>query len=93
MMTVCSDVWMSDADDRSLAMVEMTILVAAVYRRYTTSLVEPDTAAPGITSRFEVFHDITFNEVKVWEFACSRDYVLTTERSMNVGLNSRSRKG
>ena len=49
-----------------LAMAEMTALVASVYRTYTTSIgLGLGDAAPGITSRFEVFHDDTLDEVKV----------------------------
>ncbi|OKL61118.1 hypothetical protein UA08_03098 [Talaromyces atroroseus] len=41
-----------------LAMAEMTTLVAAIYRKYTTTAVAGfDTLSPGITSRYEVFYD------------------------------------
>ena len=48
------------------SMAELTTLTAAIYRTYRTAL-EPDMdgAGPGITSRFEVFHDITISNVKV----------------------------
>jgi hypothetical protein len=50
----------------SLAMAEMTVLVATVYRNFKTSLApEMKNASPGVTSRFEVFHDVTLEEVKV----------------------------
>jgi hypothetical protein len=54
------------ANDDSLAMAELTTLTAAIYRTYHTFL-EPDMdgTGPGITSRFEVFHDITIQNVKV----------------------------
>lgn len=39
-------------------MAEMTTLLAAIYRRYTTSEYERQKkVSPGITSRFEVFYD------------------------------------
>lgn len=51
---------------RSLAMAEMTTLVAAVYMNYSTSIQEKQKGiSPGITSRFEVFSDETFAEVGV----------------------------
>jgi hypothetical protein len=50
----------------SLAMAEMTTLLAALYRKYTT---EPrdgfDIVSPGITSRFEVFFDESCSGVRV----------------------------
>jgi hypothetical protein len=47
-------------------MAELTTLTAAIYRTYSTIL-EPDMdgTGPGITSRFEVFHDATILDVKV----------------------------
>ena len=46
-------------------MAEMA-LVPAIYRKYSTTI-SPDFegVAPGITSRFEVFTDETFKEMKV----------------------------
>ncbi|KAI0485041.1 cytochrome P450 [Xylariaceae sp. FL0804] len=57
-----------------LAMAEMTTLMAALYRRYRTRL-QPrqEGVSPGITSRFEVFHDETFSRVS--EHACWIDFV------------------
>ncbi|KAH7020341.1 putative benzoate 4-monooxygenase cytochrome P450 [Ilyonectria destructans] len=53
-----------------LAMAEMTTLLAAIYREYTTSGYERQKGvSPGITSRFEVFYDETFpkyEEHKCW---------------------------
>lgn len=50
----------------SLAMAEITVLTAAVYRRYRTSLKEgTEDLSPGITSRFELFYDEMLPEVKV----------------------------
>ncbi|KAK2754602.1 benzoate 4-monooxygenase cytochrome [Colletotrichum kahawae] len=49
-----------------LAMAEMTTLVAAIYRTYTTSVVsECDDYSPGITSRLELFFDDQFTKVMV----------------------------
>jgi hypothetical protein len=46
-------------------MAEMA-LVPSIYRKYTTQVAsEFEGVAPGITSRFEVFTDETFNETKV----------------------------
>ncbi|KAH8594844.1 putative benzoate 4-monooxygenase cytochrome P450 [Bisporella sp. PMI_857] len=43
-----------------LAMAEMTTLTAAIYRKYTTSVKKGmETTSPGITSRFEVFYDVS----------------------------------
>lgn len=50
----------------SLAMAEMTTLVAAVYRKYSTTLAPGfEHIAPGVTSRFEVFHDDSYSCVSV----------------------------
>lgn len=39
-------------------MAEMTTLVSAIYRKYTTSTKgDFDTVSPGITGRYEVFYD------------------------------------
>ena len=47
-----------------LAMAEMTTLVAAVYRQYSTSIATGcEDVTPGITSRFEVFYDDRFPHV------------------------------
>lgn len=47
-------------------MAEMTTLVAAVYRKYTTTTVGNfDTISPGITSRYELFYDEGCSGVKV----------------------------
>lgn len=49
-----------DVSACSLAMAEMTSLVAAVYQRYTTSLVPGfEHTSPAITSRVELFYDET----------------------------------
>ncbi|EEA20889.1 hypothetical protein TMatcc_000885 [Talaromyces marneffei ATCC 18224] len=53
-----------------LAMAEMTTLLAAIYRRYTTSGYDRQKGiSPGITSRFEVFYDESlpkFEEHECW---------------------------
>ncbi|EGP84394.1 putative P450 monooxygenase [Zymoseptoria tritici IPO323] len=47
-----------------LAMAEMTALVAAVYREYTTSIAPGfENKTPAITSRFEMFYDVTVPEI------------------------------
>jgi hypothetical protein len=52
-----------------LAMAEMITLVVSIYRTYTTSInSESVEVAPGITSRFEIFHDDTLKEVRVCRF-------------------------
>ncbi|KAF2667600.1 benzoate 4-monooxygenase cytochrome P450 [Microthyrium microscopicum] len=51
-----------------LAMAEMTVLVAALLRNFRVSITpEMDKATPGITSRFEVFHDVQLSQVKEHE--------------------------
>ncbi|RVX73985.1 hypothetical protein B0A52_02875 [Exophiala mesophila] len=54
-----------------LANAEMMTLLAALYRNYNTTARHPDTS-PGITSRFEVFHDET--TPKVVEHECWIDF-------------------
>lgn len=52
--------------NHSLAMAEMTMLMSAVYRKYSTELDERQKGvSPGITSRFEVFSDSTLSKVSV----------------------------
>lgn len=51
--------------DTSLAMAEISALVAAIYQRYRTSLIGDVNYSPGINSRFELFYDHRFNKVKV----------------------------
>lgn len=47
-------------------MAEMTTLLAAIYRDYTTSEYEKQKGvSPGITSRFEVFYDETLPQMEV----------------------------
>ena len=51
---------------RSLAMAEMTALVTAVYREYSTSIAPGfEDKSPAITSRFELFYDETVPEIAV----------------------------
>lgn len=54
-----------------LANAEMLMLIAAVYRQYTTSARHPDTT-PGITSRYEIFSDETMDKMK--EHECWIDF-------------------
>lgn len=54
-----------------LANAEMLSMLAAVYHRYRTSARHPDTS-PGITSRFEIFHDETMPKTK--EHECWIDF-------------------
>ncbi|QDS74667.1 hypothetical protein FKW77_009433 [Venturia effusa] len=47
-----------------LAMAEMTTLVTAIYQRYSTSIrIGCEDVTPGITSRFELFHDDRFEKI------------------------------
>ena len=47
-------------------MAEMTTLVAAIYRKYTTIPTDGfDSASPSITARYEVFYDESYPEVRV----------------------------
>ena len=65
----------------SLAMAEMTTLVAAIYRKYrSTPMGDFGTISPGITGRYEVFYDETCSKMRV----CSANmlfskYSLTTD--------------
>lgn len=50
----------------SLAMAEMTTLMAAIYREYSTELqAKQEGISPGITSRYEVFSDTTLGRMEV----------------------------
>lgn len=54
-------------------MAEMTSLIAALYRKYTTRVKEgKENTSPGISSKFEVFHDETKRFVKVRNLRGSR---------------------
>ncbi|CAG8983478.1 hypothetical protein HYALB_00000647 [Hymenoscyphus albidus] len=47
---------------KNLVMTEMTTLVAAIYREYSTSIVPGfEDSTPVVTSRFELFHDETMS--------------------------------
>ena len=46
-------------------MAEISSLVAALYLRYHTYLLDEDNYSPGINSRFELFYDARFRKVKV----------------------------
>ncbi|KAI1614357.1 putative benzoate 4-monooxygenase cytochrome P450 [Exophiala viscosa] len=54
-----------------LANAEMLTMLAALYRKYSTTAKHPDTS-PGITSRFEVFYDE--NAPKMEEHECWIDF-------------------
>ncbi|CAI7629697.1 unnamed protein product [Penicillium glandicola] len=55
-----------------LAMAEMTTLLAAVYRKYTTSEYDrQEGISPGITSRFEIFYDESLPKMEVSEAQAS----------------------
>jgi cytochrome P450 len=55
-----------------LANAEMLTLTAAIFRKYQTTVRDPN-ASPGITSRFEIFCDETM--LKVLEHECWVDFV------------------
>ena len=55
-----------------LANAEMLTLTAAIFRKYQTTVRDPD-ASPGITSRFEIFCDETMQKVR--EHECWVDFV------------------
>jgi hypothetical protein len=53
-------------------MAEMTTLLAAIYRRYTTSGYDRQKGiSPGITSRFEVFYDESLPKFEVSAYTVS----------------------
>ena len=58
-----------------LANAEMFTLTAAIYRKYETTVCDPNTS-PGITSRFEIFCDETMP--KVLEHECWIDFAKAT---------------
>lgn len=77
--------------DFSLAMAEMTTLVAAVYRKYTTTTHgDFDSISPAITARYEVFYDETCRGTRVGLLAPNLCTELTNhkQRSMNATLIS-----
>ena len=51
--------------ESSLAMAEISTLVAAIYLHFRTSLIGNCYYSPGISSRFELFYDTQFKEVRV----------------------------
>jgi hypothetical protein len=54
-------------------MAEMTTLVAAIYKKYSTTLKAGfGDVAPGVTSRFEVFSDDSYEKIAV--SICSTSY-------------------
>lgn len=55
-----------ETDGFSLAMAEMTTMIAAIYRKYSTTTINGfDKASPGISGRYEVFWDETCSERRV----------------------------
>lgn len=53
-------------------MAEMTTLVAALYRKFTTATIDGfDNISPGITARYEVFYDESCKAMRV----CFNDYL------------------
>lgn len=72
-------------------MAEMTTLMAAIYRKYRTEVQTRQAGvSPGITSRFEIFRDETFDAMKV----CIRAHEMNSEdvannvvRNTRAGLN------
>ena len=78
------------ADNDSLAMAEMTTLVAAIYRKYTTATTRGfDKVSPGVTARYEIFYDESCSGMRV----SLLQYVLGVNadqtRSTNVGSSLR----
>lgn len=56
-----------DANNCSLAMAEMTTLMAMLYRKYTTvTKGDFNVVSPGVTARYEVFYDEGCSGVRVW---------------------------
>lgn len=54
----------------SFAMAEMTTLLAAIYRNYSTCIQERQKGiSPGIISRFELLYDETYENVQVSDMA------------------------
>jgi hypothetical protein len=63
----------------SLAMAEMTALVVAIYREYTTSIATGfEDKSPAITSRFELFYDETVPEIVVSTSHCEKSSKVLT---------------
>lgn len=52
-------------------MAEMTTLIAAIYRKYTTTTkADFDVISPGITARYEVFYDEGCKGMRVCSSLC-----------------------
>lgn len=81
----------------SLAMAEMTTLLAAIYKRYSTSEYKRQRGSgPVITSRFEVFYDETLPKAEVstqfgLNMDLSRTNSLSHPRNINVSSNLRKK--
>lgn len=66
-------------------MAEMTTLVAALYRTYSTTIKQGyEGVSPGVTSRFEVFSDENFTEIKV---SIVQSAFHDTGSEVNVGIS------
>lgn len=62
----------------SLAMAEMTTLMAGIYQSYSTSVkADQLDVSPGITSRFEVFYDETYDKMEVSIMILPTSMILT----------------
>ena len=73
-------------------MAEMTTLVSAIYRKYTTSTTGGfDNISPGITGRYEVFYDESCKGMRVSLFYHLYGTMLTRSRNMNAESSSNLR--
>lgn len=70
----------------SLAMAEITTLVSAIYRKYSTKTAgDFETVSPGITARYEVFYDETCSSMRVCFYRQFYNYSANEIcRNMNV---------
>jgi cytochrome P450 len=79
---------------KNLVLAEMTALITAIYRKYTTSIIPGfENLTPVVTSRFEIFYDETMPRMKNVSVVLYLLFFLpanTEYRSTNVGLTSRS---
>lgn len=77
----------------SLAMAEMTTLVAAIYRNYTTTTKGGfDVVSPGITARYEVFYEESCSGMRVSStFPSSWVIMLAFLRNMSAKSSSSAR--
>lgn len=74
-------------------MAEMTTLVTAVYKRYTTTIAPGfEDTSPAITSRFELFFDETKPHISVSRFA-GLTRRLVADINIGTYVPARFRKG